>query len=138
MLPGADGTRALFGPPAEARCLVSCDATILFCATLPTSQDDLRYLEADENKNLDFLAGGGQPPRDGLEHFPQLWCPNGTYSAHGQVFLVPLSQVGFAVMDGVLVAIFHFPQLWCPTGAHAAHGQVLLVPPSQVRAWLPS
>ncbi len=57
-------------------------------------QDDLRYLEADENKNLDFLAGGGQPPRDGLEHFPQLWCPNGTYSAHGQVFLVPLSQVG--------------------------------------------
>lgn len=24
----------------------------------------------------------------------QLWCPNGTYSAHGQLFLVPLTQVG--------------------------------------------
>jgi hypothetical protein len=55
-------------------------------------QDDLQYLEADESKNLDFLAGGGAPPADGLEHFPCLWCPNGTYSAHGQLFLVPLSQ----------------------------------------------
>ena len=55
-------------------------------------QDDLQYLEADESKNLDFLAGGGAPPADGLEHFPRLWCPNGTYSAHGQLFLVPLSQ----------------------------------------------
>ena len=66
--------------------------SVLLFSACP-SQDDLRYLEADESKNLDFLGGGGQPPPDGLEHFPQLWCPNGTYSAHGQVFLVPLSQV---------------------------------------------
>ncbi|KAI7845409.1 hypothetical protein COHA_001114 [Chlorella ohadii] len=83
---------------AEVVCLSFVTASVWFamawsspCRPLP-SPDDLRYLEADENKNLDFLAGGGQPPRDGLEHFPQLWCPNGTYSAHGQVFLVPLSQ----------------------------------------------
>lgn len=56
-------------------------------------QDDLQFLEAGESKNLDFLGGGGSPAlAGGLEHFPQLWCPNGTYSAHGQLFLVPLSQ----------------------------------------------
>jgi chloride channel 7 len=83
---------------AEVVCLSFVTASVWFamawsspCRPLP-SPDDLQYLEADENKNLDFLAGGGQPPRDGLEHFPQLWCPNGTYSAHGQIFLVPLSQ----------------------------------------------
>ena len=53
--------------------------------------DDLAYMEAGEGKGLDFLGGGGATS---LRHFQQLWCPNGTYSAHGQVFLVPLSQVG--------------------------------------------
>ncbi|EFN52659.1 hypothetical protein CHLNCDRAFT_138594 [Chlorella variabilis] len=85
---------------AEVMCLSFITASIWFamawsspCRPLP-SPDDLQYLEADEDKNLEFLAGGGEPPDDGLEHFPRLWCPNGTYSAHGQLFLVPLSQVG--------------------------------------------
>lgn len=84
------------------------------CCSRVTSQDDLRYLEADENKNLDFLAGGGQPPRDGLEHFPQLWCPNGTYSAHGQVFLVPLSQVGYCGEGGFLLQFSTFQSCGAP------------------------
>ena len=76
-------------------CLVPCDVAPTACrAACDSLQDDLRYLEADEDKNLDFLAGGGASPENSLEHFPRLWCPNGTYSAHGQLFLVPLSQVG--------------------------------------------
>ena len=49
-------------------------------------QDDLKYLEASEDKNEEFYGGGGEGAAAGrtLEHFPQLWCPNGTYSAYGQ------------------------------------------------------
>ena len=52
-------------------------------------QDDLKYLEASEDKNEEFYGGGGGGAAGGrpLEHFPQLWCPNGTYSAYGQVLL---------------------------------------------------
>lgn len=89
---------------AEVVCLSFVTASVWFlmawgspCRPLP-SPDDLRYLEIDDDKNLDFLAGGGTPPADGLEHFPRLWCPNGTYSAHGQLFLVPLSQALRLVM----------------------------------------
>ena len=51
------------------------------------SQEDLKYLEASEDKNEEFYGGGGGGAAGGrpLEHFPQLWCPNGTYSAYGQV-----------------------------------------------------
>ena len=50
-------------------------------------QEDLKYLEASEDKNEEFYGGGGGGAAGGrpLEHFPQLWCPNGTYSAYGQV-----------------------------------------------------
>ena len=79
---------------------MSACPTVLHCAVPRGTawyrpQDDLRYLEADEDQDLDFLSGGGDTPAGGgLAHFPQLWCPNGTYSARGQLFLVPLSQVG--------------------------------------------
>ena len=56
-------------------------------------QDDLAFLEADEDRDSDFLSGSGEPQR-GLQHFPRLWCPAGQYSTSGQIFLVPLSQVG--------------------------------------------
>lgn len=46
-------------------------------------QDDLKFLEASEDKNEEFYGGGGSVRP--LEHFPQLWCPNGTYNAYGQV-----------------------------------------------------
>ena len=46
-------------------------------------QEDLLYLEASEDSGEDFYNGSGaeRPP----EHFPRLWCPNGTYSSGGQV-----------------------------------------------------
>ncbi len=40
---------------------------------------------ADEDE--EFYAGVGQFANNTLEHFPQLWCENGTYSEHGQVVL---------------------------------------------------
>ncbi|KAK9816592.1 hypothetical protein WJX72_002361 [[Myrmecia] bisecta] len=83
---------------AEVMCLVFVTATIWFivcysspCATLP-AQEDLKYLEASEDADEEFYAGGGQYKRRGLEHFPQLWCQNGSYSVYGQVFFTPLSQ----------------------------------------------
>ncbi len=48
-------------------------------------QEDLKYFEASEDADEEFYAGGGQFRRHGLEHFPQLWCANGTYSVYGQV-----------------------------------------------------
>lgn len=48
-------------------------------------QEDLKYFEASEDADEEFYAGGGQFRRHGLEHFPQLWCENGTYSVYGQV-----------------------------------------------------
>ena len=33
----------------------------------------------------EFYAGGGQFRRQESEHFPQLWCANGSYSVYGQV-----------------------------------------------------
>jgi hypothetical protein len=46
----------------------------------------LKYFEASEDKDEEFYAGGGQyQGRHGLEHFPQLWCQNGSYSIYGQV-----------------------------------------------------
>ena len=73
--------------------------TAPFVSPYPAApQDDLRALEADDTRDLDFLAGGGASPADGLAHFPRLWCPPGTFSAHGQLFLVPLSKVpGFCL-----------------------------------------
>ena len=47
-------------------------------------QEDLKYFEASEDMDEEFYAGGGQFRRHGLEHFPQLWCENGTYSVYGQ------------------------------------------------------
>ncbi len=54
---------------------------------MASAQEDLKYLEASEDKNEEFYGGGGAGVVGGrpLEHFPQLWCPNGTYSAYGQV-----------------------------------------------------
>ena len=48
-------------------------------------QKDLDYLEASEDQDEEFYAGGGQYRRRGLEHFPQLWCDVGKYSLYGQV-----------------------------------------------------
>eukprot|EP00891_Asterochloris_glomerata_P005649 jgi/Astpho2/5649/gw1.00079.232.1_t len=45
-----------------------------------------------------FLMAYGSPCHElpskarGTEHFPQLWCQNGTYSVYGQLFFTPLSQ----------------------------------------------
>lgn len=50
-----------------------------------TAQEDLKYFEASEDADEEFYAGGGQFRRHDLEHFPQLWCANGTYSVYGQV-----------------------------------------------------
>ena len=52
-------------------------------------QADLVWLEAKDDQDAvvteEFYAGGGQVARRGLEHFPQLWCPAGSYSVYGQV-----------------------------------------------------
>ena len=48
-------------------------------------QEDLNLFEASEDADEEFYAGGGQYRRHGLEHFPQLWCQNGSYSVYGQV-----------------------------------------------------
>ena len=57
-------------------------------------QDQMTFLEAVEDtssasgadeKSEDFYGGGGQFRKGGKEHFPQLWCGNGTYSSYGQV-----------------------------------------------------
>jgi len=48
-------------------------------------QEDLSLFEASEDADEEFYAGGGQYRRRGLEHFPQLWCQNGSYSVYGQV-----------------------------------------------------
>ncbi|CAK0770655.1 hypothetical protein CVIRNUC_003789 [Coccomyxa viridis] len=61
------------------------------CKPLPI-QEDLNLFEASEDADEEFYAGGGQYRRHGLEHFPQLWCQNGSYSVYGQVFFTPLSQ----------------------------------------------
>ena len=50
-------------------------------------QEDLNLFEASEDADEEFYAGGGQYRRHGLEHFPQLWCQNGSYSVYGQVGL---------------------------------------------------
>ena len=49
------------------------------------TQEDLNLFEASEDADEEFYAGGGQYRRHGLEHFPQLWCQNGSYSVYGQV-----------------------------------------------------
>jgi hypothetical protein len=54
-------------------------------------QEDLQFFEAREDQGLEeeeFYGGGGQV-KHGLEHFPRLWCPNGTYSVVGQVCVCP-------------------------------------------------
>ena len=51
-------------------------------------QEDLNLFEASEDADEEFYAGGGQYRRHGLEHFPQLWCQNGSYSIYGQVSLL--------------------------------------------------
>ncbi len=50
-----------------------------------STQEDLNLFEASEDADEEFYAGGGQYRRHGLEHFPQLWCQNGSYSVYGQV-----------------------------------------------------
>lgn len=54
------------------------------------AQDDLKLFEASEDADEEFYAGGGQFRRHGLEHFPQLWCQNGSYSVYGQVLSLPI------------------------------------------------
>ena len=48
--------------------------------------------EAYERNSEDLYAGGGQyrraVERTPIEHFPQLWCNNGSYSVYGQVGLL--------------------------------------------------
>ncbi len=51
---------------------------------LEAVEDTSSYAGADE-KSEDFYGGGGQFRKGGKEHFPQLWCSNGTYSSYGQV-----------------------------------------------------
>lgn len=46
-------------------------------------QEDLQYLEASEDAATEEFYGGGGEEKP-LEHFPRLWCPNGTYSSGGQ------------------------------------------------------
>ena len=42
--------------------------------------------ESDRVAYEDEEVYGGVGVRDGAqEHFPQLWCKNGTYATHGQV-----------------------------------------------------
>lgn len=53
---------------------------------LEAEEDTSSYASADE-KSEDFYGGGGQFRRGGKEHFPQLWCSNGTYSSYGQASL---------------------------------------------------
>lgn len=58
-------------------------------------QAQLEYFEAIdgeepyERNSEDLYAGGGQyrraVERTPIEHFPQLWCNNGSYSVYGQV-----------------------------------------------------
>ena len=50
---------------------------------LEAVEDTSSYAGADE-KTEDFYGGGGQFRKGGKEHFPQLWCANGTYSSYGQ------------------------------------------------------
>ena len=50
---------------------------------LEAVEDTSQYTAADE-KSEDFYGGGGQFRKGGKEHFPQLWCSNGTYSSYGQ------------------------------------------------------
>ena len=85
---------------AEVVALAAATAFLFFaasylspCLPLP-SADDLTYLEASEDADDAFYAGGGQAARGGASpsHFPRLWCPPGRYSAHGQLFFTPLSQ----------------------------------------------
>ena len=58
-------------------------------------QEDLNLFEASEDADEEFYAGGGQYRRHGLEHFPQLWCQNGSYSVYGQVGrLCPHQEIG--------------------------------------------
>lgn len=62
-------------------------------------QEDLQYFEAKEDEGLaeeEFYGGGGQV-RDKLEHFPRLWCPEGTYSIVGQAW-PPFMSVGVTWM----------------------------------------
>jgi len=81
------------------------------CLNLP-APDDLRFLEASEDADDAFYAGGGAESgvRSGgngggnggsfpapnsnapTTHFPRLWCPAGQYSSAGQLALTPLSQ----------------------------------------------
>lgn len=56
---------------------------------LEAVEDTSSYAGADE-KSEDFYGGGGQFRKGGKEHFPQLWCSNGTYSSYGQVSIVTL------------------------------------------------
>ena len=69
-------------------------------------QDQMVFLEADEEatsyadsdeKTEDFYGGGGQFRKGGKEHFPQLWCANGTYSSYGQAGVVSLFCILFCV-----------------------------------------
>ncbi|KAK9790124.1 hypothetical protein WJX73_008199 [Symbiochloris irregularis] len=61
------------------------------CHSLP-NRSDLEQFEQSEDMDEEFYAGGGQFRRQESEHFPQLWCANGSYSVYGQVFFTPLSQ----------------------------------------------
>ena len=50
---------------------------------LEADEEATSYAQSDE-KTEDFYGGGGQFRKGGKEHFPQLWCANGTYSSYGQ------------------------------------------------------
>ncbi len=66
---------------------------------LEAVEDTSSYAGADE-KSEDFYGGGGQFRKGGKEHFPQLWCSNGTYSSYGQVTACMIPVLGFHFPPG--------------------------------------
>ena len=82
---------------AEVVALATATAALWFliayaspCAPLPPAED-LRFLEASEDADEELYGGGGAAAA-GPEHYRRLWCPEGRYSVHGQLFFAPLSQ----------------------------------------------
>ena len=104
------------------------------------AQNDLELLEASEDMDEEFYAGGGQYRRRGLEHFPQLWCGNGSYSLYGQVRprcrhqqKVPFELVASAGRANTEAGAWSTPlPLWCGSGCY------FLLGPARPLCWAPA